>query len=129
LSWNPVSYRHRRSSLAAVRHLAYEAADYWPLEVQSWRPGIRRVKGAQRVGVRLGNWLSAEQVKTLLRSPNPETMRGKRDRAISAVLAGCGLRRSETAQLNIADMQKRDNRWAIADLYGKCGHIRAATLN
>jgi site-specific recombinase XerD len=113
--------------LAAVRRLAYEAADTGLLSPEL-AAGIRRVKGAKRVGVRLGNWLSAEQVKALLRSPNLDTMRGKRDRAIIAVLAGCGLRRSEVAQLNIADVQKRDDRWVIVDLYGKCGHIRTVPV-
>jgi site-specific recombinase XerD len=80
------------------------------------------------VGVRLGNWLSAEQVKTLLRSLNLDTMRGKRGRAIITVLAGCGLRRSEVAHLNIADIQKHDDRWVIVDLYGKCGHIRTVPV-
>jgi site-specific recombinase XerD len=63
--------------LAAVRRLAYEASDTGLLSPEL-AAGIRRVKGAKRVGVRLGNWLSTEQVKTLLRSPNLDTMRGKR---------------------------------------------------
>jgi site-specific recombinase XerD len=91
--------------LVAVRRLAYEAAGTGLLSPEL-AAGIRRVKRAKRVGVRLGNWLSAEQVKTFLRSANLDTMRGKRDRAIIAVPAGCGLRRSEVAHLNIADIQK-----------------------
>jgi site-specific recombinase XerD len=50
-----------------------------------------------------------------------ETIRRKRDRAIIAVLAGCGLRRSEVAQLTVTDIQQRDDRWVIVDLYGKVG--------
>jgi site-specific recombinase XerD len=107
--------------------VAYEAADTGLLSPEL-AAGIRRVKGAKRIGVRLGNWLSAEQVKNLLRSPNLDTMKGKRDRAIIAVLAGCGLRRSEVAQLNITDIQKRDDRWVIVDLYGKGGHIRTVPV-
>ena len=113
--------------LAAVRRVAYEVADTGLLSPEL-AAGIRRVKGPKRVGVRLGNWLSAEQVKNLLRSPNLDTMKGKRDRAIIAVLTGCGLRRSEVAQLNVTDIQKRDDRWVIADLYGKGGHIRTVTV-
>lgn len=52
--------------LAAVRRLAYEADS--GLLSPELAAGIRRVKAAKRVGVRLGNWLSAEQVKKLLRS-------------------------------------------------------------
>src|SRR3954470_21880557 len=77
--------------LAAVRRLAYEAADTGLLSPEL-AAGIRRVKGAKRLGVRLGNWLSAEQAKDLLRCPNGEALIGKRDRAILGVLLGCGLR-------------------------------------
>jgi integrase len=104
--------------LAAVRRLAYEAADTGLLSPEL-AAGIGRVKGAKRVGVRLGNWLSADEVKQLLRSPDLHVLKGKRDRAMIAVLAGCGLRRSEVAHLSISDIQKRDERWVIVDLYGK----------
>jgi hypothetical protein len=45
--------------LAAVRRLAYEAADSGLLSPEL-AAGIRRVKGARRLGVRLGNWLTAQ---------------------------------------------------------------------
>lgn len=48
--------------LAAVRRLAYEAADVGLLS-PDLAASIRRVKGATRLGVRLGNWLTAEQAK------------------------------------------------------------------
>jgi site-specific recombinase XerD len=90
--------------------------------------GIGRVKGAKRVGVRLGNWLTADEVKRLLRSPDLDVLKGKRDRAIIAVLAGCGLRRSEVAQLSLSHIQRRDERSVIVDLYGKGGHIRTVPV-
>src|SRR5438552_857197 len=54
--------------LAAVRRLAYEAADAGLLSPEL-AAGIRRVKGAKRLGVRLGNWLNVDQSKTLLGEP------------------------------------------------------------
>ena len=42
--------------LAAVRRLAYEAADTGLLSLEL-AAGIRRVKGSKKLGVRLGNWL------------------------------------------------------------------------
>ena len=42
--------------LAAVRRLAYEASDTGLLSPEL-AAGIRRVKGAKRLGVRIGNWL------------------------------------------------------------------------
>jgi site-specific recombinase XerD len=113
--------------LAAVRRLAYEAADVGLLS-PDLAAGIRRVKGAKRLGVRLGNWLTAEQAKDMLRCPNGEALIGKRDRAILAVLLGCGLRRSEAAQLTFEHLQRRDDYWAIVDLFGKGGHIRSVPV-
>jgi hypothetical protein len=43
--------------LAAVRRLAYEAADTGILS-PDLAAGIRRVKGAKKLGMRLGNWLT-----------------------------------------------------------------------
>ena len=51
--------------LAAVRRLAYEAADCGLLS-PDLAAGIRRVKGAKKHGVRVGNWLTAQQGKRLL---------------------------------------------------------------
>jgi hypothetical protein len=46
--------------LAAVRRLAYEASDCDLLSPEL-AAGICRVKGARRLGVRIGNWLTAEE--------------------------------------------------------------------
>src|SRR3989449_5345255 len=51
--------------LAAVRRVAYEAADSGLLSPEL-AAGIRRVKGVRRLGLRVGNWLTAEQGKRLL---------------------------------------------------------------
>ena len=51
--------------LAAVRRLAYEASDTGLLS-PDLAAGIRRVKGAKRLGVRIGNWLSVDETKALL---------------------------------------------------------------
>src|ERR1043166_9099525 len=71
--------------LAAVRRLAYEAADTGLLSPEL-AAGIRRVKGAKRLGVRIGNWLTVEQSKKLLQAAPAETIRGKRDRAALAAI-------------------------------------------
>ena len=113
--------------LAAVRRLAYEAADCGLLSPEL-AARIQRVKGAKRLGLRIGNWLSAEQAKALLQAPNAETMTGKRDRAILAVLLGCGLRRSEAVRLTMEHLQRWDEHWAIVDLFGKGGHVRSVPL-
>ncbi len=113
--------------LAAVRRLAYEAADSGLLSPEL-AAGIRRVKGVRRLGLRVGNWLSVQQAKTLLESTSSKTLGGKRDRAMLAVLVGCGLRRGELLGLTVEDVQLREDRWVITDLLGKAGHVRTVPM-
>ena len=56
------------------------------------------------------------------------TKKGLRDRAMFATLLGCGLRRSELANLTIKHVQQRDNRWCIVDLVGKHGRVRTIPM-
>ena len=111
--------------LAAVRRLAYEASDTGLLSPEL-AAGIRRVKGAKRLGVRIGNWLTIEQARGLLQEQPSEGLRAKRDRAILAI--GCGLRRAELVGLKAQDFQIREEHWVIADLIGKGKHIRAVPV-
>src|SRR6202453_3105505 len=67
--------------LAAVRRLAYEAADSGLLSPEL-AAGIRRVKGVKALGTRLGNWLSTDQAKLLLLKADGETLRCARDVAM-----------------------------------------------
>ena len=113
--------------LAAVRRLAYEAIDTGLLS-PDLAAGIRRVKGAKKIGVRLGNWLTAEQSSSLLRAPKVDRLKGRRDRAILALLLGCGLRRGEVAKLRLDHLQQREEHWAIVDLVGKAAHIRTVPV-
>ena len=113
--------------LGAVRRLAYEAADCGLLSADL-AAGIRRVKGVKKVGVRLGNWLTAEQGQALWHAPNQEQMKGKRDRALLALLIACGLRRHELASLTVGHLQQREGHWAIVDLRGKGGHVRTVPV-
>src|SRR5450432_2658240 len=113
--------------ITAVRKLAVEAADNGLLAPEL-AAGITRIKGVRAKGVRIGNWLSMRQAQTLLNTPDATTTKGLRDRAILAVLLGCGLRRSEVAALMFAHIQQRDGRWCIVDLVGKHGRVRTAPM-
>jgi site-specific recombinase XerD len=77
------------------------------------------VKGVASKGVRLGNWLTVKEAQTLLNTPDATTSEGRRDRAVLAVLLGCGLPPSEVANLTVGHVQQRDGRWCIVDLHGK----------
>jgi integrase len=109
--------------LGAVRRLVYEAADSGLLS-SDLAAGIRRVKGVRNLGVRLGNWLTVEQSRALWQAPDSAKLKGKRDRALLALLLACGLRRHEAVSLRMEHLEQREEHWAIVDLKGKAGHVR-----
>ena len=113
--------------LSAIRKLAQEAADN---EALSWTAaqGIVNVKGVRQTGQRLGFWLCREQAQAILDAPDTATLKGLRDRALLAVMLGCGLRRSEVAGLDFAHVQQRDGRWLIVDLVGKRNKVRSVVM-
>src|SRR5208283_3547758 len=113
--------------LAAVRRLAYEAADAGLLSPEL-AAGIARVKGVKQLGHRSGNWLSLDQSSEVLRSVSGEGLRAKRDYAMLAVLLGCGLRRSELVGLETDEIQVRQDHWAIVDLIGKGRRVRTVPI-
>src|SRR5436190_13857621 len=113
--------------ITAVRKLAVEAADNGLLAPEL-AAGITRIKGVTMNGVRVGNWLSVQQAQALLNAPDAGTNKGLRDRAILAVLLGCGLRRSEVASLTLKHIQSRESRWCIVDLVGKHARIRTVPV-
>jgi site-specific recombinase XerD len=113
--------------LSAIRKLAAEAAENGLLD-RSVAQGIVSLKGVRQSGNRAGNWLTREQARDLLAQPELETIEGKRDRAILAVLLGCALRRSELAALECGNIQQRDGRWVFVDLVGKGKKIRTVPI-
>src|SRR5881296_4137707 len=113
--------------LGAVRRLAYEAADCGLLSADL-AAGIRRVKGVKKLGIGLGNWLTAEQGNALWQAPDRQRLKGKRDRALLALLLACGLRRHEAVALTLDHLQQREEHWAIVDLMGKGGHVRTVPV-
>lgn len=113
--------------LAAIRKLAREAADNGLVD-PVLANGITNVKGVKSAGVRSGNWLTRDQAQELLNAPDVSTLKGLRDRAILAVLLGCGLRRSEAALLAFDHVQQREGRWVVVDLVGKGGRTRTVPM-
>ena len=82
----------------------------------------------KRLGQPVGNWLTAQQGRQLLSTSEGKTLRGKRDRAMLALLLGCGLRRSELVDLKSDQIQRREDLWVIVDLIGKGRHIRTVPI-
>lgn len=124
--------------LTAIKKLAREAADTVLAKDKEGKPitllpdfvaqAIGRVKGVRTEGKRLGNWLSKSQAQKLLDAPDTETVKGLRDKAIMAVLLGCGLRREECAGLTFEHIQQREGRWVIVDLVGKRNKMRSVPM-
>jgi site-specific recombinase XerD len=90
--------------------------------------GIQRVKGAKRLGVRLGNWLTVEECRAVLAAADVTTLAGCRDRAMLSLVFGCGLRRAELVALELRDLQPREDHWVLVDLIGKGKHIRTVPV-
>jgi site-specific recombinase XerD len=113
--------------LSAIRKLASEASDNGLLPEQI-ASGIQNVSGVRQEGRRTGNWLTKAQAQHLLNAPDVTTLKGLRDRAILAVLLGCGLRRTEAAELTWDRVQQRDGRWALVDIVGKRNKRRTVPM-
>jgi integrase len=115
-------------ALAAIRTLAREAG------AQGLIPGadalaIERIRGVRRLGRRTGTWLSAASARTFLSIPDRDTLRGKRDLCLLALLIGSGLRRSEASSLRVDQIQLLEDRWVLANIKGKHGRIRTVALS
>ncbi len=113
--------------LSAIRKLASEAEDNNLIDSRIAN-GIRAVKGMPQRGRRTGNWLTREEANTWINAPDVQTLKGVRDRALLAVLIGCGLRRAEAAILSISHIQQREGRWAIVDIIGKRDKMRTVPM-
>jgi site-specific recombinase XerD len=113
--------------LAAVRRVAYEAADAGLLSPEL-AAGIRRGKGVRRLGVRLGNWLTPEQGRRLLTQRTPTTPRELRDHAMLAVLLGCGPSAGGVAGPAARVDSTARGALGHADLVGKGGHVRTIPM-
>jgi len=113
--------------LSAIRTLAREAADNDLLDDRT-AAAVGRVRGIRQEGQRVGKWLTLSETESLLSQPDRHTLAGKRDRALLAVLVGCGLRRREVATLTLEHVQQRDGRWVLVDLVGKRGRVRSVPM-
>ena len=113
--------------LSAIRKLATEAEDNNLIDSRLAN-GIRAVKGVPFRGRRTGNWLTKEDAQKWLNAPDVKTRKGVRDRALPAILIGCGLRRAEAAILSFSHIKQREGRRAIVDIVGKRDKMRTVPM-
>ena len=72
--------------------------------------------------------LSDQQVRILLDAPDSKTPKGKRDRAILALLLYLGLRRGELCALNVGDLHLDRGEWRLS-VRGKGGKRRSLPMH
>lgn len=113
--------------LSAIRKFASESEDNDLLDSKIAN-GIRAVKGVPFRGRRTGNWLTKDDAQRWLNTPDVKTLKGVRDRALLAILIGCGLRRAEAAILSFHHIEQREGRWAIVDIVGKRDKMRTVPM-
>jgi len=113
--------------LSAIRKFATESEDNDLIDSKIAN-GIRAVKGVPFRGRRTGNWLTKEDAQRWLNAPDVKTLKGVRDRALLAVLIGCGLRRAEAAILSFSHIEQREGRWTIVDIVGKRDKMRTVPM-
>jgi integrase/recombinase XerD len=80
---------------------------------------------APRVGRRLPQTLTREEVVALLEAPGRKTARGRRDRAMLHIMYAAGLRVSELVGLRVADV---DRRRGVVSAFGKGNKRRLVPL-
>lgn len=107
--------------LSALKALAKVAAD--PGELAA----IEAIKGMPVRGVRMGTWLSVEQVGRLVDIPGAG-LAAARNRAIMAVLVGSAVRRAELVSLDCSHLQTIGGRLCILNLVGKGRRVRTVPL-
>jgi len=109
-------------SLSAVKKLVEELGERSLLD-RATVASILSLKRERQDGVRVGKWLDLDQARDFLDLPL-----SLRDRALLAVMVGCGLRREELASLTWDKFQVRWGRWCFVDIKGKGGKVRTVAV-
>jgi site-specific recombinase XerD len=114
-------------ALAAIKRWASEAGELGAIPVSD-AASISRIRSQQLMGARTGHWIDAHALERLMSLPDRATARGRRDAALLALLAGCGLRRAEACGLETAQLRRTGtgttSRLLLADVRGKRGRVR-----
>ena len=114
-------------ALTAIRKFAVQAALNGLLSEQCAFQ-VQQVPPVKQRGSHSGRWLTLKQAQALILAPDPRRGKGVRDRMILALMVGCGLRRSEVANVEFSQIEQREGRWVIVDLRGKGGRIRTIPM-
>lgn len=113
----PASIRRKLSALASLFDYLCEAnaVTYNPVT------GVKRPKAENNEGKTPA--ISDDQARRLLDAPSPDTLKGRRDRAILSTFLYHGLRREELCSLNVKDIHLRRGVPHLR-IHGKGGKLR-----
>jgi integrase len=113
----PATIRRKLAALSSLfEHLCEaNAVSHNPVK------GVKRPKAEMNEGKTPA--IGDGQARALLNAPDPETLKGKRDRAILSTFLFHGLRREELCGLNVRDVQLRRGVQYLR-VHGKGGKIR-----
>ena len=109
-------------ALSALKLLAREVWIRGHMDGATYN-AIADLRSEKRLAQRLGRWTDEEGVEKLL-----EACADARERALIAVMCGCGLRRAEVAGLGWEQYQERAGRMCIVDIQGKGGRVRTVAV-
>ncbi|NJM39665.1 MAG: site-specific integrase [Anaerolineae bacterium] len=132
-AYRALQHKHGRGeaainrNLSAVRRFISDAVDNNLIDPRD-AESAKRVKNFKQRGQRQGRWLTLAELKALIQAPSKDTLRGRRDCAALALLAGAGLRRNELSSVNFEHIQQREGRWVIVDLVGKGAKKRTVPI-
>jgi integrase len=117
----------QRLTMAAIRKLASEA-QLRGLISHGTLASMVSVSPGRYTSTKSGQWLTVEELQQLSAAPDRTTYWGLRDAAVLSVLAGCGLRRSEAAELPWSCYASREGRMCLVDFVGKGGKVRTVPV-
>jgi integrase len=122
-----LSPRSIQAHVNTVKGMARTAAALYPMLSE----GLAALDLAKAPAVRgqvQGDRLTIPQRQALIDAPGVVTCKGRRDTAILALMAVCGLRRSEIAALDWRHIDELDGHKVIRNLSGKHGRVRTVKL-
>ena len=115
--------------LGFIRKLASELADNGYMD-DSVAARICSIKQTPVVSQKAGRWLTIDELRNALRCPveGDDLNRQWRDRMALMIMATCGLRRAEVAELRLRDLDKREGR-AVFQVIGKRKKARTVPVH
>lgn len=109
-------------ALSAITKLAKEAEAAGVISYATYA-AIKDVDRIKTLGEPAGNWLDEAGVAELVSRPAADTLIGKRDRALLALMVGTGMRVDAVSRIQLAQFVEREDRTVILDSIGKGGKI------